>query len=130
MANLNENRKLMIKQIKSLRNLNESADISSKVAESIVLALDKYAKTVNDYKYKLPTESRHMPKLVKIILDLAKVDTQATSPSEGIKLLAINIIKHLDHYAKQKIDPDVFGLPIDNNPSMKKMISIVVKLIK
>jgi len=124
MANLEENRKLMVEQIKSLRNLNEGTDISSKVAESIVLALDKYAKTVNDYKYKLPTESRHMPKLIDLIFRLDK---------EGytdLDQLARNIIKHLDHYAKQKIDPDLFGLPIDNSPSMKKMISIVVKLIK
>ena len=124
MANLNENRRLMESQIKSLRNLNESADISSKVAKSIAIALDDYVQTVNDYKYGLPAEGRHLPKLIDLIFRLDK---------EGytdLEQLARNIIKHLDHYAKQKIDADTYGLPIDNNQSMKKMISIVVKLIK
>ena len=124
MANLNENRRLMESQIKSLRNLTESTDISSKVAKSIAIALDDYVKTVNDYKYGLPAEGRHLPKLIDLIFRLDK---------EGytdLEQLASNIIKHLDHYAKQKIDADTYGLPIDNNQSMKKMISIVVKLIK
>jgi len=124
MANINENRKLMDKQINTLRKLNENFGITKDVAESIVLALKKYAQKVNEYKYNLPTESRHLPKLIAIIFKIDKIGYT------DIKQLARMIITHLDHYAKNEIDPDVYGLPIDNNMSMKAMTKIIKKLIK
>jgi hypothetical protein len=65
-----------------------------------------------------------MSKLIAIIFKIDKIGYT------DIKQLADMIITHLDHYAKNEIDPDVFGLPIDNNISMKHMKKIIKKILK
>ena len=95
--------------------------LSDKVAEDIISALDEYATDEDEYTYGLPTHDEHMKKLITLILQLAKKES-------NLNKLAVSIINALDNYATDFSEYEM-GLP-NYDAHMKKMINIVVKLIK